>query len=85
MTNRIDPREISGLTTGVLEDFDTTTPPAEGQVPVWDDTLGKYVPGTPTGGGSSTTALVPLTTVVGGVPELVWDDDNNLVMTEVPL
>lgn len=31
------------------------------------------------------TVLVPLTTSVGGVPELVWDADNQLVMTEAPL
>lgn len=29
--------------------------------------------------------LVPLTTSINGVPELVWDADNQLVMTEVPL
>jgi hypothetical protein len=29
-------------------------------------------------------ALAPLTTVVGGVPDLVWDADNNLVFTEAP-
>jgi hypothetical protein len=29
-------------------------------------------------------ALVPLTTVVGGVPEPVWDADNQLVLTEAP-
>lgn len=34
------------------------------------------------GGGGS---LVPLTTVVGGVPELVWEADNSLSLTEVPL
>lgn len=32
-----------------------------------------------------THALVPLTTVVGGVPELVWEADNSLSLTEVPL
>ena len=26
--------------------------------------------------------LVPLTTVIGGVPDLVWDADNQLVFTE---
>lgn len=36
-------------------------------------------------GGTPTVALVPLTTEVGGVPDFVWDDDNQLVMTEVPL
>lgn len=33
---------------------------------------------------TTTTALVPLTTTVAGEPALVWDDDDNLVMTEVP-
>jgi hypothetical protein len=28
--------------------------------------------------------LVPLTTVVDGVPDLVWDADNQLVFTEAP-
>lgn len=28
-------------------------------------------------------ALVPLTTVIGGVPDLVWDADDQLVFTEV--
>ena len=28
--------------------------------------------------------LVPLTTEIGGEPSLVWDDDNQLVMTEAP-
>lgn len=32
-----------------------------------------------------THALVPLTTVVGGVPELVWEADDSLSLTEVPL
>lgn len=30
----------------------------------------------------SALVLEPLTTEVGGVPDLVWDDDNQLVMTE---
>lgn len=28
---------------------------------------------------------MPLTTVVSGTPELVWDDDDSLVPTEVPI
>jgi hypothetical protein len=28
-------------------------------------------------------AWLPLTTVVGGVPDFVWDADNNLVLTQV--
>ncbi len=31
------------------------------------------------------TTLVPLTTTVGGVPDLVWDDNDQLVLVEVPL
>ncbi|MBO9523909.1 MAG: hypothetical protein J7518_20435 [Nocardioidaceae bacterium] len=31
-----------------------------------------------------TTRLLPLTTVIGGVPDLVWDADNKLVYSEVP-
>jgi hypothetical protein len=30
------------------------------------------------------TALIPLIAVVGGSPSFVFDDDNQLVMTEVP-
>lgn len=29
-------------------------------------------------------AYVPLTTVVDGVPDLVWDEDNNLITTKGP-
>jgi hypothetical protein len=29
-------------------------------------------------------AWIPLTTVIAGVPELVWDADNSLIPTEVP-
>lgn len=32
-----------------------------------------------------TTALVPLTTTVGGVPDFVWDDNDELVLMEVTL
>lgn len=34
---------------------------------------------------TATTALIPLTTDVGGVPDFVWDEDNQLVLTEVAL
>lgn len=37
------------------------------------------------GGGGSGNQYVPLTTTVGGVPELVWDSNDALVLTEVPL
>lgn len=30
------------------------------------------------------TAMVPLTTTVGGVPQLVFDDDGHLIYTEAP-
>lgn len=29
--------------------------------------------------------VLPLTTATNGVPELVWDGDDELVLTEVPL
>lgn len=41
-----------------------------------------------TGGGVSptdTTAWLPLTTVVGSVPELVWDADDSLIPTYTPI
>lgn len=75
-----------------LADVDVTTvAPADGDTLVWDPTAGPtgtgaYVPGAVSAPPATLepTRLVPLTTVVGGVPELVWDEDNNLVMTEVP-
>lgn len=72
------------LTLDALTDVDVTTnPPAAGDTLVWDPAAGKYVPGSPATP-TTTTQLVPLTTTIGGVPELVWDDNDNLVMTEVP-
>jgi hypothetical protein len=32
-----------------------------------------------------TTAFAPLTATLAGVPDLVWDADDNLVLTEVPI
>lgn len=32
---------------------------------------------------TASTIFIPLTTVVGGVPELVWEDDDGLALTEV--
>ena len=43
------------------------------------DTITIAVTGVPSG-----TRLIPLTTVIGGVPDFVWDADNELVLTEVP-
>ena len=40
------------------------------------------------GGGASvtdTTAWMPLTTVTGGVPELVWDGDDELIPTLIAI
>lgn len=81
MTSRIPARAIEGLDTASLSDF-SATPPADGQAPVWDGTAGQYVPSDVSGAAGR--LLAPLTTMVGGVPELVWDDNDNLVMTEVP-
>lgn len=33
----------------------------------------------------ATASKVPLTTVVNGVPDFVWDENDELVHTEVPL
>jgi hypothetical protein len=35
--------------------------------------------------GSTSTAWMPLSTVVGGTPELVWDADDSLIPTSVPI
>jgi hypothetical protein len=37
------------------------------------------------GGGGGSEAWMPLTTVVGGEPELVWDDDDSLIPTSTAL
>lgn len=34
---------------------------------------------------TETHVWMPLTTVVGGVPELVWEDDDSLIPTKVPI
>ena len=49
-------------------------------VTVVSGTIVSLDPVTPT----ASSALVPLTTEINGVPDLVWDDDNQLVMTEAP-
>lgn len=60
-----------------------------GQAPVYDGT--KYVPTTvptgtiPTTAGQLATAWVPLQTTVGGVPDLVWDGNDEIVLVEVPV
>lgn len=83
--NGLSLRTVDGTTqwaqsgTGDLSDVDTvTTPPGDGDLLAWDAAAGKWVPYTV----PAATRLVPLTTTVGGVPELVWDDDDNLVMAE---
>lgn len=39
----------------------------------------------PTHARDLTTAYAPLTTDIAGVPDLVWDADNSLILTEVPI
>jgi hypothetical protein len=51
-------------------------------VPIWSGSV--WVPG-PQSGGASTMAWMPLTTVVAGEPELVWDADDSLIPTLVPV
>lgn len=52
----------------------------DGQVPRWNATAGRFEPGE-----ASSAAVAPLTTSVGGTPALVWDDHDELVLTEVVL
>jgi hypothetical protein len=63
-----------------LHGLDTTGADATNDTPRYNPATGR--PEWAPGGGGAT--LVPLTTTVSGVPELVWDDNDNLVMTEVP-
>lgn len=54
----------------------------------FSDDGGSTIYGSMLGGGSGSDAThvwMPLTTVVGGVPELVWDADNSLIPTFVPV
>lgn len=68
-----------------------------GQVPRWNSTSGRFEPSdTLASAGDNITidntdpahpvisarVVEPLTTEINGVPDLVWDDDNRLVMTE---
>lgn len=55
--------------------------PTNGQVPTYDAGLGYHTPQTPGGAGG---VWMPLTTVVGGVPELVWDANDSLIPTLIP-
>lgn len=55
--------------------------PNVGDVPTFDGT--DFVPETP--GASATHVWMPLTTVVGGVPDLVWDANDSLIPTWVPV
>jgi hypothetical protein len=55
--------------------------PAVGDVPTFDGT--DFVPEAP--GASASAVWMPLTTVVGGDPELVWDGDDSLIPTLTPI
>ncbi len=65
----VDWLDLSTITTTFagLTDVDYTTPPTNGQVPVFDTTSGKWKFGTASGGGSAWSALVnnPLTAMTG--------------------
>lgn len=54
---------------------------ADGNVATFDAALGEWVPVAPPAAPAA--PVEPLTTEIGGVPDLVWDDNNKLVMTEV--
>lgn len=70
--------------TPALADIEVPGPPADGDHVVWDTGLGHLVT-EPMPVPPPETCLVPVTTVVGGVPQLVWDGDDSLVLTEVTL
>lgn len=55
--------------------------PSVGDVPTFDGT--DFVPEAP--GANPVSVWMPLTTVVGGEPELVWDANNSLIPTLIPL
>lgn len=59
--------------------------PANGDVPVWDAANGQWVPGGAGGAPSGSYVVMPLTTVTGSGPELVWDADDSLIPTLVPV
>lgn len=76
------PGTISAALAG-LTDVDTTGV-ADGDSLIYDSGSSKWVPGSPD---PADDALVwmPLTTVVGGVPELVWDANDSLIPTLEPV
>lgn len=78
MSDRIPAHAIDGLTTsgsGAVSATAVAVTPPSGLTGTNMQTLIDQL---------AAAVLVPLTTSVGGVPELVWDDDDQLVMTEVP-
>lgn len=66
----------TGVTQIDFQGAGITATPGTGEVIV-------TVPAIPTTAGALTTAIVPLTTVVAGTPDLVWDASDNLVLIEV--
>lgn len=86
--HRLDPRGVKPSDTE--GDVMTTTggvagwgaPPASGVESV---TAGTYIEVDATDPAHIiVTAMVPMTTTVGGVPQLVFDDDGHLIYTEAP-
>ncbi len=58
-------------------------PPVDGGVPTYDAGTQKHTSQLP--GASAAAVWMPLTTVVGGEPRLVWDANNSLIPTLVPI
>jgi len=68
-----------------LTDVDISSP-SDGDVPTWDSGTGTWIAGP--GGGfpvDDTSIWMPLTTIMDGEPVLVWDGDDSLIPTLLPI
>jgi hypothetical protein len=62
-----------------MEDFDTTTPPTNGQVPVWNSTTKKWTPGASGGGGGGGISDGDKGDITVSSSGTVWTIDNGVV------
>ena len=75
-----DVGDIAGIVDLALSDLTDVDPdlaPADGDILIWSDAdqlwIASAIPE------PSVTSLLPMTVVVDGVPELMWDENNNLI------